>query len=106
MLLVCMVLMIFIIILFGGLINESMKNFLIVVGVVGEYVYVIVLVVVIVFDLGGLINKVVGFVVFGLIIENVFLIIVRIIVIVVFLIGLGLIILLDKRLVGRRVYDR
>lgn len=58
------------------------------------------------FDLGGPINKAAGFVALGLTTENVLPITARTIAIVVPPIGLGLTTLLDKRLVGRRVYDR
>ena len=104
--LACMVLMIFIITPFGGLINESMKNFLTAAGAAGEYVYATALAAATAFDLGGPINKAAGFVALGLTTENVLPITARTIAIVVPPIGLGLTTLLDKRLVGRRVYDR
>lgn len=104
--LTCMVLMIFIITPIGGWLNEGMKNFLTAAGSAGEYAYATALAAATAFDLGGPINKAAGFVALGLTTEEVLPITARTIAIVIPSIGLGLTTLLDKKLVGKRVYDK
>lgn len=104
--LTCMVLMIFVITPVGGWLNDGMKNFLTAAGAAGEYVYATALAAATAFDLGGPVNKAAGFVALGLTTEEVLPITARTIAIVIPSIGLGLTTLLDKKIVGRRVYDK
>lgn len=104
--LVCMFLMIFVITPIGGFFNTSMKEILIKAGNSGEYIYTAVLSAATAFDLGGPINKAAGFVALGLSTEEILPLTARNIAIVIPSIGLGLTTLLDKLIVGKRVYDR
>lgn len=104
--LTCMFLMIFIVTPLGGFLNNGMKELLVKAGESGEYVYTVFLAAATAFDLGGPINKAAGFVALGLTTENILPLTARNIAIVVPSIGLGLSTLLDKLLVGRRVYDK
>lgn len=100
-----MLVMYYVIIFFGGWINGGICIVLIVVGEKGVLMYVMGIVAVIVIDFGGLINKVVGFVVFSFIIDYVLLVIVCFIVIVILLIGLGLVIIIDCCLIGKCLFN-
>lgn len=97
--------MYYVIIFFGGWINGGIRIVLIVVGEKGALMYVMGIVAAIVIDFGGSINKVVGFVVFSFIIDYVLSVIVRFIVIVISSIGLGLAIIIDRRLIGKRLFN-
>ncbi len=101
-----MVLMMFIITPLGGWLNEGMKAFLISAGNAGEIGYAIALAAATAFDLGGPINKAAGFVALGLSTDKVLPLTARCLAIVIPSIGLGLTTIIDKKLVGRRVYDR
>lgn len=104
--LACMILMIFVITPIGGFLNDGMKELLLKAGDSGKYIYTIALSSAAAFDLGGPVNKAASFVAIGLTSENILPITARNIAIVVPSIGLGLTTLLDKLLVGKRVYDR
>ena len=104
--LMCMLLMIFIITPIGGFLNDSMKELLIKAGDSGKYAYTVALSAAAAFDLGGPVNKAASFVAIGLTTENILPITARNIAIVVPSIGLGLATLLDKFIVGKRVYDK
>lgn len=65
----------------------------------------IIIVCLIVFDLGGLVNKVVGVIVIGFVVDGIFLLIVCVLVIVILLIGFGFVIVLDKYVVKCCVFD-
>lgn len=104
--LMCMLLMIFVITPIGGFLNDGMKEVLVKAGESGKYAYTAALAAATAFDLGGPINKAAGFVAIGLTTENILPITSRTIAIVVPSIGLGLTTLLDKFIVGKRVYDK
>ena len=104
--LMCMLLMIFVITPIGGFLNDSMKELLVKAGESGKYVYTVALAAAVAFDLGGPVNKAASFVAIGLTTENILPITARNIAIVVPSIGLGLTTLLDKLIVGKRVYDK
>lgn len=103
---VCMILMIFIITPFGGWINNLIKSLLQSAGNTGQYVYALVLSATTAFDLGGPVNKAAGFVALGFTTEKVLPITARCLAIVIPSFGLGLTTLIDKKLVGKRVYDK
>ena len=79
---VTMILMVYIITPFGGLVNGWIKSVLEAAGKSGQFVYALILSATTAFDLGGPVNKAAGFV------------------------ALGLSTLLDRVLVRRRVYDK
>ncbi len=101
-----MILMVFIITPIGGWLNESIRNLLTLAGDAGQYIYALVLAATTAFDLGGPVNKAAGFVALGFTTERVLPITARAIAIITPSIGLGLSTLIDRKLVGRRVYDR
>jgi len=101
-----MILMVLIITPLGGLMNQGIKNVLTSAGSAGQYVYALVLAATTAFDLGGPVNKAAGFVALGFTTERVLPITARVIAIVTPSIGLGLSTMLDRKLVGRRVYDK
>lgn len=103
---VCMILMVFIITPFGGWVNNLIKSVLQAAGSTGQYVYALVLSATTAFDLGGPVNKAAGFVALGFTTEKVLPITARCLSIVIPSFGLGLTTLIDKKLVGRRVYDK
>jgi fructose-specific PTS system IIC-like component len=103
---VCMILMVFIITPFGGWVNNLIKSLLQAAGSTGQYVYALVLSATTAFDLGGPVNKAAGFVALGFTTEKVLPVTARCLAIVIPSFGLGLTTLLDKKLVGRRVYDK
>lgn len=103
---VCMILMVFIITPFGGWVNSLIKNVLQAAGSTGQYVYALVLSATTAFDLGGPVNKAAGFVALGFTTEKVLPITARCLSIVIPSFGLGLTTLIDKKVVGRRVYDK
>lgn len=103
---VCMILMVFIITPFGGWVNGLIKQLLEAAGSTGQYVYALVLSATTAFDLGGPVNKAAGFVALGFTTEKVLPITARCLSIVIPSFGLGLTTLIDKKLVGRRVYDK
>ncbi len=102
----CMVAMIFVVTPVGGWINIQIRNILEVAGKQGEYVYALILSGATAFDLGGPVNKAAGFVALGFTTEKVLPITARTIAIVVPSIGLGLSTMIDRLLVGRRVYNK
>lgn len=104
--LACMFFMIFIITPVGGFLNNSIKDILVKAGESGEYLYSTLLASAIAFDLGGPINKAAGFVALGLSTDKIFSLTARNIAVVVPSIGLGLATIIDKFIVGKRVYDK
>lgn len=102
----CLVLMVFIITPFGGWINTLIKELLQAAGSSGQYAYALVLSATTAFDLGGPVNKAAGFVALGFTTEKVLPITARCLAIVIPSFGLGLSTLIDKKLVGRSVYDK
>lgn len=103
---ICMSAMIFIITPIGGWLNIQIRNILEIAGKKGEYVYALILSAATAFDLGGPVNKAAGFVALGFSTEKILPLTARNIAIVVPSIGLGLSTLIDKKLVGRRVYNK
>lgn len=103
---ICMIAMIFIVTPVGGWINLQIRSILEVAGKKGEYVYALILSAATAFDLGGPVNKAAGFVALGFTTEKILPVTARNIAIVVPSIGLGLSTLIDKKLVGRRVYSK
>lgn len=103
---ICMIAMIFIVTPVGGWINLQIRSLLEVAGKKGEYVYALILSAATAFDLGGPVNKAAGFVALGFTTEKILPVTARNIAIVVPSIGLGLSTLIDKKLVGRRVYNK
>lgn len=101
-----MVLMLYVITPFGAFLNGQVKNLLESAGQSGQIVYSILLSIFTAFDLGGAVNKAAGFVATGFAVDKVMPITARVIAIVTPSIGLGLSTILDKYIVGRRVYDR
>ncbi|VBB09605.1 phosphotransferase system eiic [Lucifera butyrica] len=104
--LACLVLMVFIITPFGGWINTLIRSLLQAAGSSGQYAYALVLAAATAFDLGGPVNKAAGFVALGFTTEQVLPITARCLAIVIPSFGLGLSTLIDKKLVGRSVYDK
>lgn len=102
----CMIMMVFIITPLGGWINSGIRAGLQAAGQAGQLFYATVLSAATAFDLGGPVNKAAGFVALGFTTEKVLPITARCIAIVVPSFGLGLSTLIDRRLVGRRVYDK
>ncbi|MGV8984114.1 PTS fructose transporter subunit IIC [Clostridium sp.] len=103
--LACLILMVFIITPFGGWLNSLIKNVLQAAGSSGQYVYALVLSAATAFDLGGPVNKAAGFVALGFTTEKTLPITARCLAIVIPSFGLGLSTLIDRKLVGRKVYD-
>ena len=102
----CMVIMVFLITPFGGWINTQIKVVLETAGKSGELAYAFVLSAATAFDLGGPVNKAAGFVALGFVTPDKILpITARTIAIVIPSIGLGLSTLIDRKLVGRKVYE-
>ena len=104
--LVTMILMVFLITPIGGLLNEGIRSVLEAAGAAGQYIYALVLSATTAFDLGGPVNKAAGFIALGFTTEKVLPITARALSIVIPSIGLGLTTLIDRKLVGRRVYDK
>lgn len=102
----CMVVMIFLITPFGGWLNLQIRYILELAGKGGQFIYAVVLSATTAFDLGGPVNKAAGFVALGFTTEKILPITARTIAIVTPSIGLGLSTLIDKKLVGRRVYNK
>lgn len=90
----------------GGFINEVIKGFLNAAGQAGQIGYAVALSAATAIDLGGPINKAAGFVALPFTTERLLPITARCIAIVVPSIGLGLATLLDKKLVGKHVFDK
>lgn len=103
---VAMVLMVFLITPIGGWLNTLIKEALQAAGSAGTYFYATLLAAATAFDLGGPVNKAAGFVALGFTTEKVLPITARCLAIVIPSFGLGLSTVIDKWLVGRRVYDR
>lgn len=99
-----MVIMIYVITPVGGALNTAMKSVLSSAGKSGEYVYATILAATTAFDLGGPVNKAAGFVALGFTTEKMLPVTARCMAIVIPSFGLGLSVLIDKLLVGRRVY--
>jgi len=104
--LACLILMVFIITPFGGWVNGVIKSVLQAAGSSGQYAYAFVLSAATAFDLGGPVNKAAGFVALGFTTEKTLPITARCLAIVIPSFGLGLSTLIDRRLVGRRIYDK
>lgn len=98
--------MIYIVTPIGGALNNGIKNVLESAGKTGEMVYAVILSATTAFDLGGPVNKAAGFVATAFAIEKTLPITARVLAIVTPSIGLGLSTIIDKKLVGRRVYDK
>jgi fructose-specific PTS system IIC-like component len=98
--------MVYIVTPVGGAMNSLIKNVLQSAGKSGEMIYAVILSAATAFDLGGPVNKAAGFVAAAFTIEKTLPITARVIAIVTPSIGLGLSTLIDKKLVGRRVYDK
>lgn len=90
----------------GGFINQLMREVLTSAGKSGEIVYAIVLSMATAIDLGGPINKAAGFVALPLTTDHLLPVTARCIAIVIPSIGLGLATIIDKYVVGRRVFDK
>lgn len=103
---VAMVLMVFLITPIGGWLNTLIKEALQAAGAAGTYFYATLLAAATAFDLGGPVNKAAGFVALGFTTEKVLPITARCLAVVIPSFGLGLSTVIDKWLVGRRVYDR
>lgn len=103
---VAMLLMVFLITPIGGWLNTLIKEALQAAGSAGTYFYATLLAAATAFDLGGPVNKAAGFVALGFTTEKVLPITARCLAIVIPSFGLGLSTVIDKWLVGRRVYDR
>ena len=103
---VTMILMVYIITPFGGLVNGWIKSVLEAAGKSGQFVYALILSATTAFDLGGPVNKAAGFVALGFTTDKILPVTARCIAIVTPSIGLGLSTLLDRVLVRRRVYDK
>lgn len=101
-----MIMMVFVITPFGGWINLGIRSILEVAGQSGQLIYAVVLSAATAFDLGGPVNKAAGFVALGFTTEHVMPITARCIAIVVPSFGLGLSTLIDRKIVGKRVYDQ
>lgn len=104
--LVAMILMIWVITPVGGMLNSAIRSGLEAAGQAGQGVYNIILAAATAFDLGGPVNKAAGFVALGFTTEKVLPITARCMAIVTPSFGLGLATLIDKKLVGRHVYDK
>lgn len=102
----CMIAMIFVITPIGGWLNVQIRNVLELAGRKGEYVYALILSAATAFDLGGPVNKAASFVAIGFTTEKILPLTARNIAVVVPSIGLGLSTMIDKLLVGRRVYNK
>lgn len=102
----CMIAMIFVVTPVGGWINIQIRNILELAGKQGEYVYALILSAATAFDLGGPVNKAAGFVALGFTTEKILPLTARNIAIVIPSIGLGLSTMIDRLLVGRRVYNK
>ena len=90
----------------GGFVNQLMREVLTSAGKSGEVVYAIVLSMATAIDLGGPINKAAGFVALPLTTDRILPITARCVAIVIPSIGLGLATIIDKYVVGRRVFDK
>lgn len=90
----------------GGFINHLMREILTSAGKSGEIIYAIVLSMATAIDLGGPINKAAGFVALPLTTDHLLPVTARCIAIVIPSIGLGLATIIDKYIVGRRVFDK
>ena len=101
-----LIFMVYIVTPVGGAMNSLIKNVLQSAGKSGEMIYAVILSAATAFDLGGPVNKAAGFVAAAFTIEKTLPITARVIAIVTPSIGLGLSTLIDKKLVGRRVYDK
>lgn len=101
-----MILMLFVITPVGGYLNDGMKTILTAAGETGKFAYAIAVAAATAFDLGGPVNKAAGFVALGLATDKILPLTARNIAIVVPPIGLGLTTLIDRKIVGRRVYDK
>ena len=97
---VTMILMVYVITPFGGLVNEWIKAVLESAGKSGQYMYAFIL------SATTAVNKAAGFVALGFTTDKILPVTARNIAIVTPSIGLGLSTLLDKILVRRRVYDK
>ncbi len=104
--LICMIAMIFVITPIGGWLNVQIRNLLEIAGKQGEYVYALISSAATAFDLGGPINKAASFVAIGFSADKILPLTARNIAVVIPSIGLGLSTLIDRKLVGRRVYNK
>ncbi|WP_066900452.1 PTS fructose transporter subunit IIC [Streptobacillus notomytis] len=104
--LICMIAMIFVITPVGGWLNIQIRNILEIAGKQGEYVYALISSAATAFDLGGPVNKAASFVAIGFSTDKILPLTARNIAVVIPSIGLGLSTLIDRKLVGRRVYNK
>lgn len=104
-LVICIVLMIFVINPVISYVGEYVRILLDNTRYYNEYVYSILMAIATTFDLGGPINKVSGVVCMGLYIDGIYPVTARTLAVVIPSIGLGLATILDKRIVGKRVFD-
>ncbi|MDF2634383.1 MAG: phosphotransferase system [Pelosinus sp.] len=102
----CLVLMVFFITPFGGWVNTLIRDLLQAAGSAGQFAYAFVLAATTAFDLGGPVNKAAGFVALGFTTEKILPVTARCLAIVIPSFGLGLSTLIDRKLVGRSVYDK
>lgn len=100
-----MVLMVYVITPIGGGLNAVIEQMLRAAGEAGAMAYAVLLAAATAFDLGGPVNKAAGFVALGFTTEGLLPVTARCIAIVVPSIGLGLATVLDRPIVGRKVYD-
>lgn len=103
---ITMIAMYYIVTPVGGLLNKGIQQLLEKAGDAGEIVYALVLSAATAFDLGGPVNKAAGFVAYGFTVEEILPVTARNLAIVIPSIGLGLATIIDKFLVGKRVYER
>ncbi|MGL4588880.1 MAG: PTS fructose transporter subunit IIABC [Mycoplasmatales bacterium] len=100
-----MIIMVYVITPVGGTLNQIIEKLLIAAGDAGSLAYTVLLAITTAFDLGGPVNKAAGFVALGFTTDQLLPITARAIAIVVPSIGLGLATIIDKYIVGRKVYD-
>ncbi|MEG1131197.1 MAG: PTS fructose transporter subunit IIC [Romboutsia sp.] len=101
----CILLMIFVINPIVGYVGIHVKSLIESTRNYNEYIYAILMSMATTFDLGGPINKTAGAVCLGLYMDGVYPVTARTLSVVIPSIGLGLSTIIDKRLVGRKVFD-
>ena len=89
-----------------GYVGSHIKGTLLYSGELGEYIYSILVAMGTTFDLGGPVNKTTGLVCSGFLIEGVFPVTARTLSVVIPSIGLGLSTIIDKAIVGRKIYNK
>lgn len=104
-LIVCIIIMIFVINPVVGYIGESVRVLLESTKNYNEYIYSIFMSMATTFDLGGPINKTSGLVCMGLYMDGIYPVTARTLSVVIPSIGLGISTLIDKKLVGKKVFE-